>query len=81
LKFSKDEVKVLGHKIKDKFSMKGREPGGECSFLLLCEYVLTYEQLKRKYEGIWTVKVVFCNIAADPWLMNGKFISFMSLFF
>ncbi|KAH8659346.1 C2 domain protein [Tricladium varicosporioides] len=29
LKFSKDEVKVLGHKIKSKFSMKGREPGVE----------------------------------------------------
>jgi hypothetical protein len=33
LKFSKDEAKVLGHKIKDKFSMKGREPGGEKSIL------------------------------------------------
>lgn len=29
LKFSKDEAKVLGHKIKGKFSMKGREPGGK----------------------------------------------------
>jgi hypothetical protein len=29
LKFSKDEAKVLGHKIRGKFSMKGREPGGE----------------------------------------------------
>ena len=29
LKFSKDEAKVLGHKIKRRFSMKGREPGGE----------------------------------------------------
>ncbi|KAG0647594.1 Meiotically up-regulated [Hyphodiscus hymeniophilus] len=29
LKFSKDEAKVLGHKIKGRFSMKGREPGGE----------------------------------------------------
>jgi len=29
LKFSKDEAKVLGHKIKGKFSMKGREPGVE----------------------------------------------------
>jgi hypothetical protein len=31
LKFSKDEAKVLGHKIKGRFSMKGREPGGEYS--------------------------------------------------
>jgi hypothetical protein len=31
LKFSKDEAKVLGHKIKGRFSMKGREPGGELS--------------------------------------------------
>ncbi|KAK2595379.1 hypothetical protein QQS21_006915 [Conoideocrella luteorostrata] len=29
LKFGKDEVKVLGHKIKGRFSMKGREPGVE----------------------------------------------------
>jgi hypothetical protein len=29
LKFSKDEAKVLGHKIKSRFSMKGRQPGGE----------------------------------------------------
>ena len=29
LKFSKDEAKVLGHKIKGRFSMRGREPGGE----------------------------------------------------
>lgn len=29
LKFAKDEAKVLGHKIKGRFSMKGREPGGE----------------------------------------------------
>ncbi|KAE8443847.1 hypothetical protein EG329_001256 [Mollisiaceae sp. DMI_Dod_QoI] len=29
LKFSKDEAKVLGHKIKGRFSMKGREPGVE----------------------------------------------------
>ncbi|KAG8416966.1 hypothetical protein J3459_013020 [Metarhizium acridum] len=29
LKFVKDETKVLGHKIKDRFSMKGREPGVE----------------------------------------------------
>ncbi|KAH6666267.1 C2 domain protein [Halenospora varia] len=29
LKFSKDEAKVLGHKIKSKFSMKGREPSVE----------------------------------------------------
>lgn len=28
LKFLKDEVKVAGHKLKGKFSMKGREPGG-----------------------------------------------------
>ena len=31
LKFSKDEAKVLGHKIKNRFSMKGREPGGKKS--------------------------------------------------
>jgi hypothetical protein len=40
LKFSKDEAKVLGHKIKGRFSMKGREPGGEftgsCILLGLC---------------------------------------------
>ncbi len=29
LKFAKDEAKVLGHKIKGRFSMKGREPGVE----------------------------------------------------
>lgn len=29
LKFGKDEVKVLGHKIKGRLSMKGREPGGK----------------------------------------------------
>lgn len=29
LKFTKDEAKVLGHKIKGRFSMKGREPGVE----------------------------------------------------
>jgi hypothetical protein len=29
LKFGKDEVKILGHKIKGRFSMKGREPGGK----------------------------------------------------
>ncbi|KAH8766248.1 C2 domain protein [Hyaloscypha finlandica] len=29
LKFGKDEVKILGHKIKGRFSMKGREPGVE----------------------------------------------------
>jgi len=29
LKFTKDEAKVLGHKIKGKFSMKGREPSVE----------------------------------------------------
>ena len=29
MKFTRDEAKVLGHKIKDKFSMKGREPGGK----------------------------------------------------
>ncbi|KAE9374088.1 C2 domain protein [Stipitochalara longipes BDJ] len=29
LKFGKDEVKVLGHKIKGRLSMKGREPGVE----------------------------------------------------
>jgi Ca2+-dependent lipid-binding protein len=29
LKFTKDEAKVLGHKIKGRFSMKGREPGGK----------------------------------------------------
>ena len=34
-KFSKDQVKVLGHKVKSKFSMKGREPGGK-SFVVLC---------------------------------------------
>jgi hypothetical protein len=33
LKFGKDEAKVLGHKIKGRFSMKGREPGGELSKL------------------------------------------------
>jgi hypothetical protein len=32
MKFSKDEAKVFGHKLKDKFSMKGREPGGKSSF-------------------------------------------------
>jgi hypothetical protein len=35
LKFLKDEVKVAGHKLKDKFSMKGREPGGNVFHLLL----------------------------------------------
>lgn len=29
LKFLKDEVKIAGHKLKGKFSMKGREPGVE----------------------------------------------------
>jgi len=29
LKFTKDEAKVFGHKIKGRFSMKGREPGVE----------------------------------------------------
>ena len=29
LKFGKDEVKVFGHKIKGRLSMKGREPGGK----------------------------------------------------
>ncbi|TID22165.1 C2 domain protein [Venturia nashicola] len=29
MKFAKDEAKVLGHKIKSRFSMKGREPGVE----------------------------------------------------
>jgi hypothetical protein len=29
LKFTKDEVKVLGHKIKGRLSMKGRAPGGK----------------------------------------------------
>jgi hypothetical protein len=32
LKFGKDEAKVLGHKIKNRFSMKWREPGGKFSF-------------------------------------------------
>ena len=32
LKFTKDEAKVFGHKLKGRFSMKGREPGGR--FLL-----------------------------------------------
>jgi hypothetical protein len=32
MKFLKDEMKVAGHKIKGRLSMKGREPGGE-SFL------------------------------------------------
>lgn len=37
MKFAKDEAKVLGHKIKSRFSMKGREPGGKlqhCIFLI-----------------------------------------------
>lgn len=34
LKFGKDEAKVLGHKIKGRFSMKGREPGGKFLFIL-----------------------------------------------
>jgi hypothetical protein len=34
MKFSKDEAKVFGHKLKDKFSMKGREPGGRIPFQL-----------------------------------------------
>lgn len=29
LKFLKDEVKIAGHKLKGRFSMKGREPGVE----------------------------------------------------
>jgi hypothetical protein len=29
MKFAKDEAKVFGHKIKSRFSMKGREPGGK----------------------------------------------------
>ena len=45
LKFLKDEVKVAGHKLRGRFSMKGREPGGEFfpssfSFFLLFLLVL-----------------------------------------
>lgn len=36
LEFSKSQVKVLGHKIKNRFSMKGKEPGGKL-LLTLCE--------------------------------------------
>lgn len=32
MKFLKDEAKVAGHKLKNRFSMKGREPGGMYSF-------------------------------------------------
>lgn len=39
LKFTKDEAKVLGHKIKGRFSMKGREPGGK--FIISC-YITDY---------------------------------------
>jgi C2 domain len=34
LKFGKDEVKVLGHRIKGRLSMKGREPGGKVPAIL-----------------------------------------------
>ena len=46
LKFSKDEAKVLGHKIKGRFSMKGREPGGE----------LLPHLLLRKFTNIVSVE-------------------------
>jgi hypothetical protein len=51
LKFLKDEMKVAGHKLKDRFSMKGREPGGMFSIPLLCFLsldvlvMITWEQL------------------------------------
>ena len=37
LKFGKDEAKVLGHMIRGRFSMKGREPGGEFFLRILVE--------------------------------------------
>jgi hypothetical protein len=45
MKFSKDEAKVFGYKLKDKFSMKGREPGGriplQLNLLVLIDIVET----------------------------------------
>jgi len=35
MKFLKDEAKVAGHKLKGKFSMKGREPGGMYPVLIV----------------------------------------------
>jgi Ca2+-dependent lipid-binding protein len=40
MKFGKDEAKVLSHKIKDKFSMKGREPGGKFFYLFSWEMII-----------------------------------------
>jgi Ca2+-dependent lipid-binding protein len=40
MKFTKDEAKVFGHKIKSRFSMKGREPGGEFSRQCTLHYIL-----------------------------------------
>jgi hypothetical protein len=37
LKFGKDEIKILGHKIKGRLSMKGREPGGKFFPLGICQ--------------------------------------------
>lgn len=41
LKFLKDEAKVAGHKLKGRFSMKGREPNGMLFIRPLCLLLLT----------------------------------------
>lgn len=47
MKFAKDEAKVFGHKIKSRFSMKGREPGGKFLHCLILVGQIANQLLSR----------------------------------